>query len=165
MFPWEAWATFEQQECQSSPGRGSVILHTTSVRVQFPIRAHELYHHELLRTKIFCNFQRFLIRHPIGLSNHLKTLSNHYLDGVFIASSYAKQSFITAKFSIITNKVTSAIWRFEAGGDTFSQPAEDIKELWLPVGTVFNHLGCAQILPSSICTSPEVFYPSIISKY
>lgn len=69
-------------------------------------RSEEGFYHPIsLRTDI-CSFLRFLIWHLIGCSDHLKTLSNHYQNGVFITLSYAKQRCITAK--VFINKMVSS---------------------------------------------------------
>lgn len=119
-------------------------------------RTRKLYH----RTNV-CGFLRFLIGGPLGLSNHPKVMSNHYLSGVFVTSSYTKGTkFYNSKdFYNKQNAKCNLENRSEPGGNTWVQPAEDIEELWVSGGPVLNSV-CAQISSSSNCTSAEVFYPS-----
>lgn len=131
------WAT------RTGLARGSAgwnaVLYTESLRIQFPVREHGLYHHEPLRTNIFCNFLRFHRWGPIGLNNNLKTLSSHYLWWLYNIK-LCKTEFYNSNIFCNNkqNDKPNLENRSEPGGNTWGQPAEDIKELWVSVSTVFK---------------------------
>lgn len=95
----------------------------------------------------------------MGLSDHLKMLSNHHQSGVFTILSYAKQSFIIAKIPVITNKILSSICRIDLNQEAISEGSQlkILKNHEVSVSTVLNHLACARILSSSISISLKVF--------
>lgn len=79
---------------------------------------------------------------------------------VFITSSYAEQSVVTAKIPVITNKMLSQICRLDLKQEAIPEDShiKILKNHEVSVSSVFNHLACVQTLSNSIFISPEVFY-------